>query len=132
MVPPSCQESSIKALLGDRKASSPLSSQSAMWVSRSSLSVTARFLTRSSVRLDIEGRRDQFDALADLDRSAMSAEQRARPGILVQQTPHRQSNRFGPVAANQLFGRLFDQRDDIRSGDSYDIRHIRLAISLMT
>jgi hypothetical protein len=41
------------------------------------------FPTRSSIWLDIQGRRDQFDALADLDRSAMSAEQRASPDILV-------------------------------------------------
>jgi hypothetical protein len=36
----------------------------------------------------------------------MSAEQRAGPGILVQQTSHRQSDRLGLVAASQLFGRL--------------------------
>jgi hypothetical protein len=64
------------------------------------------FSTGSSIRLDIEGRRDHFDTLADLDRSAMRAEQRARPGILVQQTSHRESDRLGLVAAGQLLGRL--------------------------
>jgi hypothetical protein len=47
----------------------------------------------------------------------VSPKQRARPGILVQQTPHRQGNRFGLVAAGQLFGRLFDQGDDVGSID---------------
>jgi hypothetical protein len=46
----------------------------------------------------------------------MSAEQRAGPGILVQQTPHRQSDGLGLVAAGQLLGRFFDQRDGIRVG----------------
>jgi hypothetical protein len=62
--------------------------------------------TRGSVRLDIEGRRDQVDAIADPDRSTMSAEQRDRPGIPVQQTSQRQSDCLGLVAASQLFGRL--------------------------
>jgi hypothetical protein len=62
----------------------------------------------------------------------MSAEQRARPGILVQQTPRRRSDRLGLVAASQLFGQLLDQRDDIRSGDGYDVRHIRFTSSLIT
>ena len=46
------------------------------------------FSTGFGVRLDIEGWRDQDNTLANSDRPAVSPEQRARPGILVQETPH--------------------------------------------
>jgi hypothetical protein len=40
------------------------------------------------VWLEIEGWRDQVNTLANWDRPAMNPEQRARPGMLVRDTPH--------------------------------------------
>jgi hypothetical protein len=42
----------------------------------------------SASGLDIEGWRDQAKTLANSDGPAVSLEQKARPGILVQETPH--------------------------------------------
>jgi len=65
---------------------------------RASVSVTARFLTGFGVRLDTEGRRDQVNTLPNPDRPAVSLEQRERPGIMIQETPHGLGNRLGLVA----------------------------------
>jgi hypothetical protein len=46
------------------------------------------FSTSFGVRLATEGRPDQVNPLANSDRPAVSPEQRARPGTLVQETPH--------------------------------------------
>jgi hypothetical protein len=56
------------------------------------------FSTGFGVRLDTEGRRDQVNTLPNPDRPAVSLEQRERPGIPVQETPHGLGNRLGLVA----------------------------------
>jgi hypothetical protein len=40
------------------------------------------------IRLDIESWNDQVNGLVNSDRPAVSLGQRARPGIMVQETPH--------------------------------------------
>jgi hypothetical protein len=55
------------------------------------------FSTGFGVRLDTEGRRDQVNTLPNPDRPAVSLEQRERPGILVQETPHGLGSRLGLV-----------------------------------
>jgi hypothetical protein len=46
------------------------------------------FSTDFGVRLDIESWYDQVNTLANPDQPPVSLEQRARPGIMVQETPH--------------------------------------------
>ena len=46
------------------------------------------FSTGFGVRLDIEGWRDQVNTFTNSDRPAVSPEQRARSGILIEETPH--------------------------------------------
>ena len=44
--------------------------------------------TGFDIRLDMESWNDQVYSLANSDRPAVSLGQRARPGIMVQETPH--------------------------------------------
>ena len=46
------------------------------------------FSTGFGIRLDIESWNDQVNGLVNSDRPAVSLGQRARPGIMVQETPH--------------------------------------------
>jgi|GEM_PF-5531751 hypothetical protein len=83
---PFCQQPSIGARVDRRRRSSPLSSQRA-YAYRAEV-YPLDFSTSFGVRLATEGRPDQVNPLANSDRPAVSPEQRARPGTLVQETPH--------------------------------------------
>src|SRR5580704_14697047 len=87
------------------------------------------FSTGLGVGLDIEGGRDKIDTLANAHRSWVGSEQRARPSLVVQQTPDCQSDRFGLVAARHPLGGPFDQGDDVRSIDGDDVCHTVSIIS---
>jgi hypothetical protein len=70
----------------------------------------------------------QIDSLANLNGPGVRPEQRSRSGILIQEAPHGQCNRFGLAAASQLLGSLFDQRNDVRPIDRDYIWHIKIVV----
>jgi hypothetical protein len=81
------------------------------------------FKVRICLGLDIQGRRDQVNTLADPHRAAGEPRTKIPPGCSRPATVASPERPPLTCCREPAFGCLFDQRDDIRSGDGYDIRH---------
>jgi hypothetical protein len=98
IVPPLCQQPSIRPRVEARSRSSPLSSQRTIWVSSRRRSVTERLLDPFRHRVRREGWLEQVNVLCQPYRSAMRSEQGSGACILLKKLTHSHGNSFSFVA----------------------------------
>jgi hypothetical protein len=90
------------------------------------LKLTARF----GVWYDIEDGIDQIDTRRNPNRARVGAEQRSGPLVLIEQSPDRETDDLGLVAARELLCRPLYQGDDVGPVDGDHLSHIIIHIMI--